>query len=181
MAGMDISGIFPAIITGVVGVAGIAASLIAVRSGSRAEDRRSFLIEKRRVYAEFNAAVESLWFTVVSSEDFTTEPGRSNYNETMKRLWGANYKVALITSGEIGEIAGQIASRMTEFGKSLIPKNYAQRIAMAEDGPEGEEGDLEFEKLRELIVCKMREDLEGSRRRRNYSSAPSNQHKSTIA
>lgn len=161
--------VLPAVITGTVGLAGIAASLIAVRSGSRADDRQSFLIEKREIYAKFNSAIESLWFTAVSSEDFTTEPGRSHYNDALKRLWSLNYGVGLIGSDEVSIVAEQITVRMTEFGRKLIPRTPMQRIAMAEAGPEG---DPSFDELRKIIVSKMREDLESSRRRRIYSNAP---------
>jgi len=165
---MDTSGLIPAAITGVVGLAGIAASLIAVRSGTRADDRRAFLIEKRKIYAKFNSAIESLWFTAVSSEDFTTEPGRSHYNDALTRLWSSNYGVALVGSGEVSDLANQITDRMTEFGRSLILRTPEQRIVMAEAGPEGEPV---FEKLRESMVIRMRDDLESSRRFRGGRAA----------
>ena len=73
---MEWSIIAPAAITGVVGLAGIAGSIMSARPTSRsasrnlqfsikAEDKRADTAERRRIYAAFNAAIEGLWIVSI--------------------------------------------------------------------------------------------------------------------
>lgn len=147
---MQFASIAPAAITGVVGLAGIGASLLAARLTINAEDKRGYITEKRRIYAKFNAAIEDLWITATSSEDFSAEPGRSHYNQAMKSLSSSNYEVSLVASGKVSELSKELADAMINLA-------YKLRMGRSRRVPPGFED--EFDQKRGVLIALMRVDL----------------------
>lgn len=165
---MDWASVAPAAITGVVGLAGIGGALwegkrareegsnalqSSLEAGAKnldrsvaAEDRRAYLAEKRRVYAAFNAAIEGLWFIVTSSQDFTADPGRSNYNQAMTALWSAYYEVSLTAPRDIEKSARSLTDTMTDFAA-------ARRQDRKADEPSG------YDEERKDLIDAMRTNL----------------------
>jgi hypothetical protein len=166
---MDWASLIPAAITGVVGLGGIGGTLwegkrtreaafrdlesslaTATQNANEsinAEDRRAYVAEKRRAYSALNAAIEHLWFVVTSSQDFTTEPGRSNYNEAMDALWGTCYAVQLIAPASVYLLAREITDMLTAFGAARVKDREASRPRR-------------FDSKREQLVRDMRADLD---------------------
>lgn len=151
---MDIS----LIVTGVVGLAGVAGSITGVIVGNRSESFRSLNAEKRRVFVRFNASIEDLWIISTSSDDFTSDSGRSRYNDALRQLWGASYEVKLIASDPVSELATSITKMMQDFGNGLIQASPAQRKKMALNGPADD-----FDETREKLIDLMYSDLSGRR------------------
>jgi hypothetical protein len=166
---MDWAAILPGAITGVVGLAGIGGALWEgkrtreaasralqssldaaaenLASSTKAEDLRVYVAEKRRIYAAFNGTIERVWFVVTSSQDFTTDPGRSNYNNAMTALWSAYYEVSLIAPPGIERPARALTNALKDFGAARLQDREADR-------PRG------FDKKRDRLVDGMRINLE---------------------
>lgn len=162
---MEWSAIAPAAITGVVGLAGIVGSIMSARQASRsasrdlqlsikAEDKRASTAERRRIYAAFNAAIESLWIVSTSSEDFKVDPGRLHYNQAMTLLWGNFYEVSLVASGRVSSLASDVTEMMTELASKLLKnRDEYNRVNDGNYEPPG------FNKKRERMINEMRKDL----------------------
>ena len=116
-------------------------------STSKDEDLRAYVAEKRRIYAAFNSAIEHLSFVVTSPQDFTTDAGRSSYNDGMTALWSAYYEVSLIAPSAIERSARDLTDALTEFGAARLKDRTS-------DEPE------EFDETRKLFVDDMRTDLD---------------------
>jgi hypothetical protein len=166
---MDWASILPGAITGVVGLAGIGGALWEgkrtreaasrslqssldaaaenLASSAKAEDMRAYDAEKRRIYAAFNGAIERIWFVATSSQDFTTDPGRSNYNNAMTALWSAYYEVSLIAPSAIERSASALTNALKDFGAARLHDREA-------DQPRG------FDNKRKRLVDDMRTNLE---------------------
>jgi hypothetical protein len=108
---------------------------------------RAYAAEKRRIYAAFNGAIERVWFVVTSSQDFTIDPGRSNYNNAMTALWSTYYEVSLIAPSEIERSARVLTNALKDFGAARLQDREA-------DQPRG------FDNKRKRLVDGMRTDLE---------------------
>jgi hypothetical protein len=167
---MDWSIVVPTAITGVVGLAGIAGSIISARQTSKsasrdlhlsikAEDKRASIAERRRIYAAFNAAIESLWIVVTSSEDLTLDPGRLHYNQAITLLWSNYYEVRLVASGRASSLAYDVTEMMTQMaGKLLKDRDEYLKANGGSYEPSG------FNDKRERMVNEMRNDLSGELR-----------------
>jgi hypothetical protein len=107
------------LITGLVGVAGMTSTLLSVKINNSAQATLTYKAEKRRIYAAFNAAIESLWIIATSSWDFTTDPGRANYNQAMTQLWSSYFEVSLIAPANVNRLAIDIAHVMSAFAARL--------------------------------------------------------------
>jgi hypothetical protein len=116
-------------------------------SSAKAEDMRAYVAEKRRIYAAFNGAIERVWFVVTSSQDFTADPGRSNYNNAMTALWSTYYEVSLIAPPAIQRPARILTNALKDFGAARLQDREADR-------PRG------FDNKRERLVDDMRTKLE---------------------
>jgi hypothetical protein len=108
---------------------------------------RAYAAEKRRIYAAFNGAIERVWFVVTSSQDFTIDPGRSDYNNAMTALWSTYYEVSLIAPSEIERSARVLTNALQDFGAARLQDREA-------DQPRG------FDNKRKRLVDGMRTDLE---------------------
>jgi hypothetical protein len=156
----NFSSVLPTAITGVVGLAGIAGSILSARLTSRsasrnlqlgisAEDKRAHTGEKRRIYTAFNSAIEGLWIIATSSADFTTDPGRLYYNQAMSLLWSTYYEVSLIAPGNVNSLAVDTRDVMNQFASDLR-KLTGNR---ARNAPPG------FDEKRKDLISAMRADL----------------------
>ena len=164
---MEWSSIAPTAITGIVGLAGIVGSIMAARLTSRsasrdlqlsinAEDKRASTSERRRIYAAFNAAIEGLWIVATSSEDFTSDPGRSHYNQAMTLLWSNYYEVSLVASERVSALALGVTEIMTKMASDLrTNRDEYLRQNRGNYEPPG------FNKKRDRLITEMRDDLGG--------------------
>lgn len=167
---MDWSIVLPTAITGVVGLAGIAGSIISARQTSKsasrdlrlsikAEDTCAGIAEKRRIYAAFNAAIEGLWIVVTSSENFTLDPGRLHYNQAMTLLWSNYYEVRLVASGGVSSLAHDVTEMMTQLASELLKdRDEYLKVNRGHYEPSG------FNEKREGMVNEMCSDLSGELR-----------------
>lgn len=134
-----------------VGLAGIAGSILAARLSINAEDKRAHNDAKRRIYAAYNAAIEDLWITATSSEDFTIDPGRSHYNQAMKLLSSSNYEVSLIAPEDVSELTQDLTDALIKYAYNLRTKRSDREPS-------------KFDEKRKRLVDLMRDELSNTKR-----------------
>jgi hypothetical protein len=139
------------IVTGLVGAAGIAGTLLSARITARsdmaglrlsitAEDKRARLADKRRIYAAFHAAIDRLIVANAVIEDRWGTAGpderqamRSAQDAAVTALFNAVSEVGLIAPESTGSRARSVAKLLTDYANALLGDGEVDGRAVADE------------------------------------------------
>jgi hypothetical protein len=132
--GTDWPAIVAAISTGVVGIAGIVATFLSGKRRINAENERARLAEKRRIYAAFMAAVDSLYVITIHADDDNTQLDSARYNDARTALYRATSELRLVAPPDVEHIVWEIGKAIDSYassrrkGKSVsFPDNFGSK------------------------------------------------------
>jgi hypothetical protein len=136
---MDWSSVVPALITGTVGIVGVAGSVLSARIAGKSMSQRDQLAEKRRIYADY---YKTAWQTILPLDQLTREasPGsseeeletatRAAYDNVYEAIGSISAELTLIESDNV-MLAQQIFERYLRksyeyYGNIIADKHKAQ-------------------------------------------------------
>lgn len=147
-----------AIITGIVGVAGISGTLAAVRMAARAEDKRAQRAEKRDIYARFLTAESSATWVFIrylnrkGNLSLLGDTPHEVLNAAIGELTQAQSTLRLIAPDDTPEDVGPLAGRLLTYQLSHIRDTLS--------GPDITESfSPEYGEIRLALLDAMRTDL----------------------
>jgi hypothetical protein len=139
------------IVTGLVGAAGIAGTLLSARITARsdmaglrlsitAEDERAQLAEKRRIYAGFHTSIDKLVVANSPIEAFWSTAGpderqamRSAQDAAITAMFNGLSEITLTGSEPISRQAEDLTRLLTSYADAILTETEAEALARAAD------------------------------------------------
>lgn len=164
MSDVDWSSVAPALITGVVGIAGVAGTVLSARISATSSTERDLQAEKRKVYARLDKAgmqvTTALWKRVAAGDVDDESSVREALDEAIREHAGVYSELKLIAPPDVVQAAFNVGQFFQGCAKTVPDEGYFSRW------------NAEYPDLSLRLVNTMRKDLNIGRNLSDPDSHP---------